>query len=54
MWSVVYTRPCSLHAYSTWACIDWLLDDSLERLLDVGSQSQSVRKLPQKEISRYH
>ena len=20
--------PCSLHAYSTWACIDWLLDDT--------------------------
>jgi len=24
MWSVVYTRLRSLHAYSTWACIDWL------------------------------
>jgi len=23
MWSVVYTRLCSLHAYSTWACIGW-------------------------------
>ena len=28
MWTVVYSRPCRLHAYSTWACkcIDWLLD----------------------------
>ena len=29
LWSVVYTRPCSHHAYSTWACVDWLLDDRL-------------------------
>jgi len=28
MWSVVYTRLCSLHAYSTWACFGWLLDDT--------------------------
>jgi len=30
MLTVVYTRPWSLHAYSTWACkcIDWLLDDA--------------------------
>ena len=28
MWSVVYTRLCSLHAYSTWACIGWMLDDT--------------------------
>jgi len=28
MWTAVYTRPCSLHVYSTWGCIDWLLDDT--------------------------
>jgi len=27
--SEVYTRSCSLHAYSTWSCIDWLLGDGL-------------------------
>jgi len=29
MCSEVYTRSCSLHAYSTWSCIDWLLGDSV-------------------------
>jgi len=28
MSSVAYTRPCSLHTYSTWACIGWFLDDT--------------------------
>jgi len=29
MCSEVYTRSCSLHDYSTWSCIDWLLGDRL-------------------------
>jgi len=28
MRSLVYPRPCCLHAYSPWACITWLLGDT--------------------------
>jgi len=42
MWSVlvVYTRPCRLHAYSTWTCIDWLLNDTVA----IGNPERHVHK----------